>query len=360
MILREVNSTNDIAYFHSVGKRIYWKSSHWVPAIANEVEMVFAPEINTALKNGNRKRFVLLDRDWEPIGRIAAFYDRDIAQKKEGIIGGIGFYECIDNIDAAKQLFESAETWLKSEGMTHVDAPVNFGERHQFYGLLINGSEHPHVYQENHTPAYYINQFSALGYSKLFDSFSYILQRGTLNITRLEKLNDYLSQRHPWTFQAFKKDRADSFISDYLSIAQHSFQLGNRTVKIDAKNIQQQLNIQMNLINPSFIWFAYAGHRPIGVIAHILNYNDLFIGAKREIKSIKSFLIAIVPEFQQKGLAAALCWHSIREILKVEKIDSAHICGIAEFSFNIQQILMKLGAESTTVHRVYRKSLIAN
>jgi hypothetical protein len=360
MILREVNTKNDIAYFHSVGKMIYRNSSHWVPAVANEIEMIFAPEMNTALKNGNRRRFVLLDRDWEPVGRIAAFYNRDTAQKKEGIIGGIGFYECVDNIDAAKQLFESAESWLRSEGMTHVDAPVNFGERHQFYGLLVNGNEHPHVYQENYNPAYYTTQFSMLGYPKLFDSFSYILQRGTVDRSRLEKLNDYLRQRHSWTFRMFEKDHADSFIADYLSIAQHAFQLKNRTVKIDAKNIQQQLNIQMNLINPSFIWFAYAGDRPIGVIAHMMNYNDLFNGAKREINSIKSFLIAIVPEFQQKGLAAALCWHSIREILKDEKIELAHICGIAEFSSNIQQILIKLGAERTTVHRVYRKSLFTN
>jgi hypothetical protein len=40
--------------------------------------------------------WVLYDQN-KPIGRIAAFYDKEIAKNSEQPTGGIGFFECINS-----------------------------------------------------------------------------------------------------------------------------------------------------------------------------------------------------------------------------------------------------------------------
>jgi hypothetical protein len=40
-----------------------------------------------------------------------------------------GFFDCINDLQAAKLLFDTAKAWLQQKGMEAMDGPINFGER---------------------------------------------------------------------------------------------------------------------------------------------------------------------------------------------------------------------------------------
>ncbi len=90
--------------------------------------------------------------------------------------GGCGFFECIDNQQAADLLFDTAKNWLKQQGMEAMDGPINFGENDMWWGLLVEGFSRPY-YGMNYNPPYYKRLFEHYGFKVLYEQISNKLVR---------------------------------------------------------------------------------------------------------------------------------------------------------------------------------------
>src|SRR6202142_1995857 len=89
-----------------------YKDDHTVISpLYNEIESIFHPEKNNFHSHGICKRWIL-KKDKLTIGRIAAFINYEKNKNPESIIGGIGFFECINDESAAFKLFDTAKQWL--------------------------------------------------------------------------------------------------------------------------------------------------------------------------------------------------------------------------------------------------------
>ncbi|MGB0523616.1 MAG: hypothetical protein ACPGJS_11685 [Flammeovirgaceae bacterium] len=357
MQLLEVTNSHTIELFHQVAARLYRNDPNWIPHVVQEVEQLFDPERNGAFQDGAAKRWVLLNRNFEPVGRIAAFYGK----KSDGnTTGGLGFYECIADDRAAQGLFQQAESWLVAEGMMAVDGPVNFGERHQFWGCQTEGFGIP-IYQENYHPNYYQNQFLTNGYQLHFKSLTFQVAVAQIPFRWLERL--YQRTHQPTiTYCKFNPEKSTQFAEDYLNIAAEAFQLKNRTVKLDKDSILSQLNIQKSVFQEDFIWFAYQDGNPVGVLGYVLNWaglvaNALLFGEETREKSLKGFLVAIKPEYQQTGILTGLLYHFGQALLANPDIKHLYICGIAEYSQNVRSVAKKFHAKQIASHITFRKTL---
>src|SRR5690606_33473124 len=122
--------------FHKVPHVIYKNDPNWVCPLEGMIESIFTPDKNPSYKNGDARRWVLLDEHNNLTGRIAAFYNMDKATIYDQPTGGCGFFECTNNQENANLLFDAARNWLKERGMEAMDGPVNFGENYMNWGLL--------------------------------------------------------------------------------------------------------------------------------------------------------------------------------------------------------------------------------
>ncbi len=114
----------------------------WVCPLDKEIESIFDPKKNVYFKHGEATRWILKDDQGELNGRVAAFIDHNTAQKHDQPTGGMGFFECINDQEAANLLFDTAREWLKERGMEAMDGPINFGETDKYWGLA-GGWFHP-------------------------------------------------------------------------------------------------------------------------------------------------------------------------------------------------------------------------
>ena len=106
MNIIKVRNKFEISEFHKLTYTLYKKETMWIPHIKQEVEAVFNPSKNSYHSHGEIERFILRDGN-KTIGRIAVFYDNRKKDKQVGDLkGGIGFFECINNQNAANLLFE--------------------------------------------------------------------------------------------------------------------------------------------------------------------------------------------------------------------------------------------------------------
>jgi hypothetical protein len=81
----------------------------------------------------------MTDEKGQFAGRVAAFINRKKAFTFQQPTGGMGFFECVNDKEAAQILFDACRTWLEERGMQAMDGPINFGENDNFWGMLVEG-----------------------------------------------------------------------------------------------------------------------------------------------------------------------------------------------------------------------------
>jgi antitoxin component YwqK of YwqJK toxin-antitoxin module len=136
MNITKVVSNKDKKTFLQVPIKIYRNDKNWIRPLDKDINSVFSKAKNKAYRNGDVIRWLLTNND-EVIGRIAAFYSNKNIEDKELKVGGCGFFECINNQEAANLLFDTAKDWLNDNGYNSMDGPINFGERDKWWGCLF-------------------------------------------------------------------------------------------------------------------------------------------------------------------------------------------------------------------------------
>ncbi|HSN61208.1 MAG TPA: hypothetical protein VLR49_09740, partial [Ferruginibacter sp.] len=148
---------------------IYKNDPNWIRPLDKDVIDIFDKNKNKAFRFGKAERWLLKDDSGHVIGRIAAFVNSKYKNKEDDLpVGGIGFFECINNQEAANILFDSAKNWLIENGMQAMDGPINFGERDRWWGLVTKGFQEP-LYCMNYNPPYYVTLFETYGFKVFYD-----------------------------------------------------------------------------------------------------------------------------------------------------------------------------------------------
>ncbi|MDW8288789.1 MAG: hypothetical protein RMJ89_12020, partial [Flammeovirgaceae bacterium] len=155
MQLIEVQDKKHIRMFLDLPVKLYKGDKNWIRPLDKDIEEVFSPIKNKLFRQkGKAIRWILLDEQGECIGRVAAFVNPKTAYKNEQPTGGLGFFECIHDQNAANLLFDACIEWLKQQGMEAVDGPINFGDRDKWWGCLVDGFTEPN-YCMPYNHAYY-------------------------------------------------------------------------------------------------------------------------------------------------------------------------------------------------------------
>src|SRR5690606_19900908 len=74
----------------------------YIHPLHKDIEAIFDPARNKALRHAETARWILRDGDGMPLGRIAAFVNEKYRNPGDDMrVGGIGFFDCINDADAA-------------------------------------------------------------------------------------------------------------------------------------------------------------------------------------------------------------------------------------------------------------------
>ncbi len=169
MQLTEVTNAATAKEFIQTNVIICGKLPNYIRPLDKDVMEVFDKEKNKAFRFGEATRWILKDNDGQLIGRIAAFTNKKYRNKGDEIpVGGIGFFDCINDQNAADMLFDVAKHWLITKGMQAMDGPINFGERDRWWGLVTEGFQSP-LYCMNYNPPYYKDLFETYGFKLFFN-----------------------------------------------------------------------------------------------------------------------------------------------------------------------------------------------
>ncbi|HEY8397492.1 MAG TPA: hypothetical protein VIK80_06095, partial [Flavihumibacter sp.] len=176
MRIIQVNDPGLASAFLDVHIQINRDNPSFIPPLDKDVEFVFDPSKNKLFRQGECQRWLLQLENGQFAGRIAAFTNKRYKSKGDtGPVGGFGFFDCIDNQEAANKLFDTAREWLTEKGMIAMDGPINFGERDKFWGMLAEGFDPP-PYGMNFNPPYYKRLYENYGFRVFYNQLCFRME----------------------------------------------------------------------------------------------------------------------------------------------------------------------------------------
>lgn len=373
LTLVEVLNKKDTREFLYLPVAINKGDKNWIRPIDSDIEKIFNPETNKLFRNGDAIRWILKDERQKVVGRIAAFYDKATARKNDQPTGGCGFFECINDQEAADALFNASRDWLKENGMEAMDGPVNFGSREVFWGCLSEGFYDP-IYQMPYNPSYYNDLFVRYGFKNYFNQYTYHvpLTAGDMDEV-IYKNGQHLAGDPEYRFECIDKKNSDKYAADFVSIFNAAWARfpGVRQMRLaQAQNMFKELK---PISDSRAIIFGYYADKPIAFFIMIPDLYEItrkfngrlgwieklrliyLMKVKKINRRLVGLIFGVVPEFQGKGAAAGLILRFEKEVAKKSfQYTDLEMNWIGDFNPNMMKLVSQIGGKIRKTHITYR------
>ena len=376
MELLEVNDTASRKAFFELPKELYRNDPNFICPLRPDVERVFDKEKNRKFRKGGEAiRWLLQDEGGRYIGRIAAFIDPNNSFSSKVPCGGMGFFECINEQKAANMLFDKAKEWLSERGMQAMDGPVNFGERNQWWGLLVDGFMPP-SYCMNYNPPYYIDLFEQYGFKCYFKQFTYYREVATKLHQKFRIKAEAAFADPDFRFEHIRKKNIPKLINDFRTVYNKAW--GSKHEGFKEMNERQAtaiINGMKPVIDERIIYFGYYKEEPIAffvclpelnqIVKHLNGNFNLWAKLKfwymlKTQKSDRMFgvIFGVAPEYHGKGIEGALITAAHHLLKKGENeylYKDIEMTWIGDFNPKMLKVVDNLGATVYKTHITYRK-----
>jgi hypothetical protein len=171
----EATTAADRGRFIDLIYTLYKEDPAWVPPLRGEArELIDGIKTNPWFGHG-RAKFWLAMQGGAIVGRISAQVDSLVLEFMGKGLGHWGMFECIDDQTVADLLLDTAENWLRAEGMTRAMGPFSISIWDE-PGLLVDGFDRPPTVMMGHHLPYYARLIEAHGYAGVKDLHTYELQ----------------------------------------------------------------------------------------------------------------------------------------------------------------------------------------
>ena len=184
-----VDGESELKDFIDLPWRIYAEYPNWVPTLKKEVRRMLDPHRHPFWEFSEGTLF-LARRGSETVGRIMGIIDHNYNRFHNEKMGIWGFFECVDDPEAAAALFSSVEAWVRRKGMTFIRGPLSPSTNYEV-GLLIEGFNYPPALMMTYTPPYYQGLVESCGFAKEKDLLAFLIDGDY----RLPEWMDHLAER---------------------------------------------------------------------------------------------------------------------------------------------------------------------
>ncbi len=174
LTIRPVVTPADRRTFIELPFKLYASDPFWRAPLKSEVrELIAGPKTNPWFEHA-QARFWLAVRGGEVVGRISAQIDELVLEHMGAGTGQWGMFECNRDPEVAALLFDTAESWLRKQGMTRSMGPFSLSVWDE-PGLLVKGHKIPPTVMMGHHLPYYEKMVEQRGYTGAKDLYTYEL-----------------------------------------------------------------------------------------------------------------------------------------------------------------------------------------
>jgi len=364
----------DLNVFVDVMWKLYDQKKYptWVPPLRLSVLDNLDVVKNPFYRNSDIQLYLAL-KNSIPVGRIAAIECRPHNHFHQEKIGFYGFFECEDNQETANALFEAAENWARSRGLTALRGPMNPSTNHEC-GLLVRGqSHHPYV-MTTWNPKYYEALHERAHYKGVKDLLGYYIaaDQGKDLPPRVVQIAEEARKSSRIIFRDFDIKNFDSEVEKCFEIYNSAWESNWGFFPMTRDEFFHMAKDMKLILDTRFAYIAEVDGKPAGFnlvlpdVNQILKYipsGKLFptgifklLLGKKLLKTGRCITLGIKPEYRGAGIFALFSYENFRRAKKAGWI-GGEASWILEDNEAMNKPWRDLGAPIYKRWRIYEKSL---
>lgn len=383
MQLTEITTPSLAKDFIRVNVELNKDNPAYIRPLDKDINDVFDKEKNKAFRFGEATRWILKDQNGNFIGRIAAFANKKYKNKgDDGPVGGIGFFDCINDQAAADILFDVAKHWLLQKGMEAMDGPINFGERDRWWGLVVKGHEIPPMYCMNFNPPYYVELFENYGFKNYFNQVCFALKVKDRIQQKFYDRHAECAKNPDYSSAHIKKNQLAKFAHDFCVVYNKAWAGHGGMKQLEEKVVLKMFNSMKPVMDEKLCWFIYHKKEPIGIWINLPDLNQwfkhldgkfdflhklkfLWVKATKKNRKFTGLVFGVVPEFQGKGVDSYMIVEGAKVIQRLSIHNGVYTIGdpiyndyemqwIGEFNPKMINVAEGLGTYRSRILTTYR------
>lgn len=331
--LIEVSTSAHKHAFIQVNVDINKGNPDYIRPLDKDVNDVFDENKNKTFRFGSVQRWLLQDAADRYVGRIAAFTNKKYKNKGDEVpVGGVGFFDCINDQTAANLLFDKAKQWLSSQGMEAMDGPINFGERDRWWGLVTKGFQSP-LYCMNYNLPYYQQLLEQYGFQPFYHQIC-------LGMDPKKKLNAKVHERHAnfaadpaFSARHMEKDKLKKYAGDFAEVYNAAWAGHGGLKELKKEQVVVMFKKMKPVMDERLVWFAYHHEKPVAIFTNLPDLNQwfrhlngkfdlwhklkfLWVKKTKPSKKFVGLVFGVVPQFQGKGMDSYIIVESAKQYIQ--------------------------------------------
>lgn len=372
--IEKIDSSNrhQVARFINLPFPIYKNTPQWVPPIRIDVAAALDRH-KLPFYDHSEADFYLAVLDGKDVGRIAVLDNCHYNEYHGTKRAQFYFFECFEDLEVARALFERAYEWAAQRGLDTMIGPKGFSAL-DGYGMLVDGFEHRQLMtMMNYNLPYLPTYLEKLGFEKEVDFVSCYLPADKFVLPeRIHHIAERVLQRGTLAVQSFRSKKELRLWADRIGRAYNQAFVNNwEYVPLTDREIKYVLDTILVVADPRLI--KLITHKD-DVVGFLLGFRDISAALQRSQGRLLPFGIidimlemrrtkwvavnglGILPEFQGHG-GNALLYSEIEKTVRSFDFLHADLTQVAETAVQMRHDLVNLGGSPYKTHRVYRKNL---
>jgi hypothetical protein len=378
LTIHPVKNDQDRKDFLSFPWLVYKGDPYWVPPIFSE-RMHFIT--NHPFLEHAEIEFFIAKRGDEIVGTIAPFINYRHNEFHNENIGFFGFFEVLEDPEAAALLLDTAENWVKGRGFDAIRGPAQYSTNEEC-GLLVDGfNDSPRILM-TYNPPRYVNYIEDHGFSKVMDLHAY--SQDVKNLTgegklpeKLTRVVDKVRDKHGIKIRKVDFKNYDLEVERVKKIYNQSWAVNWGFIPMTDSEFTAMGKELRQLIDPDLALVGEVKGEPIGVSITLPDLNQPLKSAyptptkpdwltmakliwnwkvKNQVTWLRVLILGVLPEYRMRGIDALFYYETAKAAIK-KGIKHAEMSWILENNDAISRPIKVMGGKVYKTYRFYEKRL---
>jgi GNAT superfamily N-acetyltransferase len=371
-----VASPAELMEFISFPWKVYQGNRYWVPPLISERKEFLDPARNAFFEHA-RAAYFIARREGDPVGTIAAFTNEKYNQFQGLNLGFFGFFEVLQDPEAAQALLKTAEEWIRNAGHDSMLGPAQFSTNDEAF-LLIDGYDDPPRALMTYNPPYYKDYLEAAGLTKAMDSWAYSISVPDFikNVPeKLVRVAEKVRERFNLHIRPIRMKEFETEVERFKVVYNSSWERNWGFVPMTDAEIDHLAASLKPIIDPDLVLMVEADGQVVGSSLSIPDMNQALLPAyprpgklealtmaqlfwnwkvRRKVEWLRVVALGVLPPYRAKGVDALMYLETAKRAAP-KGYKWAEMSWILETNDMMNRSIRMLGGEVYKTYRMYEK-----
>ena len=315
--------SGDLKKFTRFQIDLYKGNPYYVPPLVSDDVRTLLPAKNPAFDFCDAACFMAY-RDGKPVGRIATIVNRKVNEREGKKDCRFGFVDFTDDPEVSEALFRAAEDWAREKGMKTLTGPLGFTDL-DHEGLLVDGFEELGTMATIYNYPYYASHLERLGFKKQADWVEFLMEVPDAIPEKYSRIAEIVKRKFNLKVLKFKSrsEIKKQYGRALFGLINESYDKLYEYSPLSPRQIDYYIDLYLGLLNLDLVTLIVdSDDCLVGVgismpsMSRALQKSQgrllptgwihLLKGLKGKNDRVDLLLVAVKPEYQNKGVNALL------------------------------------------------------